>query len=99
MEWRNDPEVQDSIRELLTQSKEALGGLLNALGKHNDGTPPFQFMKVLGMFVWRYDEYLKENTEADSLELSIASIANDPTVQALVGNMMRNNLDRGLNIE
>jgi len=51
------------------------------------------------MFVWRYDEYLKVNTEADSLELSIASIANDPTVQVLVGNMMRQNLDRGLNIE
>lgn len=99
MEWRNDPEVQDSIRELLTLSKEPLGVLLNALGKHNDGSPPFQFLKVLGMFVWRYDEYLKVNTEADSLELSIASIANDPTVQALVGNMMRNNLDRGLGLE
>lgn len=99
MEWRNDPEVQDSIRELLTKSKEPLGVFLNALGKHNDGTPPFQFLKVLGMFVWRYDEYLKENTEADSLELSIASIANDPTVQSLVGNMMRNNLERGLGLE
>ena len=99
MEWRNDPEVQDSIRELLTITKEPLGGLLNALGKHNDGSPPFQFLKVLGMFVWRYDEYLKENTEADSLELSIASIANDPTVQILVGNMMRNNLEGRLDIE
>ena len=99
MDWRNDPEVQDSIRELLTKSKEPLGVLLNSLGKHNDGSPPFQFLKVLGMFVWRYDEYLKENTETDSFELSVASIANDPTVQILVDNMMRNNLDRGLNLD
>lgn len=99
MEWRSDPEVQDSIRRLLTETKEPLGEFLNALGKHNDGTPPFQFLKVLGMFVWRYDEYLRTNTEADSLELSLASIANDPTVQMLVGNMMRNNLEGRLNIE
>lgn len=99
MGWRDDSHVQDTIRELLTEMKEPLGDLLNALGKHNDGTPPFQFLKVLGMFVWRYDEYLKTNTESDSLELSIASIANDPTVQILVGNMMRNNLERGLNLE
>jgi len=99
MGWRDDSLVQDAIRELLTEIKEPLGDLLNALGKHNDGTPPFQFLKVLGMFVWRYDEYLKTNTESDSLELSIASIANDPTVQILVGNMMRNNLERGLNLE
>ena len=98
MDWRSDPEVQDSIRKLITESKEPLGDFLNSLGKHNDGTPPFQFLKVLGMFVWRYDEYLKENTEADALELSIASIANDPTVQILVGNMMRNKLDSGLNL-
>ena len=42
---------------------------------------------------------LLTNTEADSLELSLASIANDPTVQMLVGNMMRNNLEGRLNIE
>lgn len=79
--------------------KEPLGDFLSALGKHNDGTPPFQFLKVVGMFVWRYDEYLLTNTESDSLELAIASIANDPTVQVLVGNMMRANLERGLNLE
>ena len=46
MGWRDDSLVQDAIRELLTEIKEPLGDLLNALGKHNDGTPPFQFLKV-----------------------------------------------------
>mgnify|MGYP003648097422 FL=1 len=99
MEWRDDPEVQDSIRNLLTTVQSDLGNLLNALGKHNDGTPPFQFMKVLGMFVWRYVEYLEHNTESDSLDLTLASISNDPTVQNLVGNMMKTQIERGLNIE
>ena len=99
MEWKQDGEVQDLLREYLVNQKEDLGNLLNSLSKHNDGSTPFQFLKVWGMFVWRYSTYLEENTETDSLELTIASVMHDPTVQNMVGSMVKNQIDRGLNIE
>lgn len=99
MEWKQDGEVQDFLREYLVNQRDDLGNLLNALSKHNDGSTPFQFLKVWGMFVWRYTSYLEENTETDALELTIASIMHDPTVQNMVGSMVKSQIDRGLNLE
>ena len=99
MEWKQDPQVQDALRGYLVNQKEGLGNLLNALTPHNDGTPPFQFLQVLGKFVWRYVEHLKTNVESDALELALSDVANDPTVQMMVGSMVQSGIDRGINLE
>ena len=79
--------------------KDDLGNLLNSLSSHNDGSPPFQFLQVFGRFVWSYSKHLEKETESDSLELAIADVANDPTVQLMIGNMVQSGINRGLNIE
>ena len=99
MEWKQDPQVQDALRAYLVNQKDDLGNLLNALTPHNDGTPPYQFLQVLGKFAWRYVEHLKTNVESDALELALSDVANDPTVQMMVGSMVQNGIDRGLNLE
>lgn len=98
MEWKHDPEVQDLLKEYLINQKDDLGNLLNSLGRFNDGSPPFQFLKIWGMFVWKYAEYLQGNTETDALELTIASIAHDPTVQNMVATVLRSQIDRGVGL-
>ena len=98
MEWKHDSEVQDLLKEYLVNQKHDLGNLLDSLGRFNDGSPPFQFLKVYGMFVWKYCDLLKDNTEADALELSIASIVHDPIVQNMVATVLRSQIDRGVGL-
>jgi hypothetical protein len=99
MEWKQDAIVQDALKHYLVHQKDDLSKLLNALGTHNDGSPPFQFLQVFGKFIFRYTHYLEANTESDALELAISDVANDPTVQLMVGNMVQSGINRGLNIE
>jgi len=99
MEWKHDANVQEALKDFITIQKEALGNLLTSLSPHNDGSPPFQFLQVYGKFVWRYVHHLETNTETDSLELAIADVANDPTVQLMVGNMVQSGINRGLSLE
>lgn len=99
MEWKLDAMVQDALKHYLVNQKEDLSTLLNALTPHNDGSPPFQFLQVFGKLVYRYCHHMETNTETDSLELAIADIANDPTVQMMVGNMVQSGINRGLNLD
>lgn len=99
MEWKQDPRVQDALRHYLVNQKQDLGNLLEALSPHNNGSPPFQFLQVIGKFVWRYVDHLQSEVESDALELALSDVANDPTVQMMVGNMVQNGIDRGLNLE
>lgn len=97
--WKEDGAVQDALREYLVNQKEDIGNLLTALNPHNNGSPPFQFLQVLGKFVWRYSEHIKTEVETDALELTLADVANDPTVQLMVSNMLHSGLNRGLNLD
>jgi len=99
MEWKHDADVQEALKNYIINQKDDLGNLLTALSSHNDGSPPFQFLQVYGKFVWRYTHHLETNTESDSLELAIADVANDPTVQLMVGNMVQSGINRGLSLE
>jgi len=99
MEWKHDGGVQDALRSYLVNQKDDLGNLLNSLSPFNDGSPPFQFLKVWGMFVWKYVEFLEHNTETDALELTLATIANDPIVQNMVAQIMRQQIERGVGLE
>ena len=99
MEWKQDPQVQDALRQYLVNQKQDLGNLLEVLSPHNNGSPPFQFLKVLGKFVWRYVDHLESNVESDALELALSDVANDPTVQLMVGNMVQSGIDRGLSLD
>lgn len=98
MEWKHNAEVMDALRSYLVNQKEDLGNLLNELNQFNDGSPPFAFLQIWGMFVWKFVSYLEENTESDALELTIASISHEPTVQNMVASMMRSQLDKGLGV-
>ena len=99
MEWKQDPQVQDALRHYLVNQKQDLGNLLEVLSPHNNGSPPFQFLQVLGKFVWRYVDHLESNVESDALELALSDVANDPTVQLMVGNMVQSGIDRGLSLD
>ena len=99
MDWKQDGEVQDCLRNYLVNQKEDLGNLLTALNTHNDGSPPFQFLQVFGKFVWRYNHHIQTEVETDSLELALADVANDPVVQALVSNMVQSGINRGLSLD
>ena len=99
MKWSESPEVHESIRNYLINQKEDLGNLLNSLSPYQDGSPPFQFLKVWGMFVFRYCENMRKHTELDAWNLTIAEISNDPTVQGMVAKIVSNQINGGLNIE
>ena len=60
MEWKQDPQVQDALREYLVNQKEGFRKpysthLLRIIMEHLH----FQFLQVLGKFAWRYVEHLK----------------------------------------
>ena len=98
MNWNQDAQFQEAIRKYLENQKDDLGELLNALTPFQDGSPPFQFLKVWGMFVFRYCSNIEKNTESDAWDLTLAEVSNDPTVQRMVGSIVANNLDRGLGV-
>jgi len=99
MEWRNDPQVMDQMTSFLKNQKVDLGNLLESLHDHNDGSPLFMFMQIYGMFVFRFTDHLKEQTESDALGLTLADISNHPTVQNMVAGMIQKQVDRGINHE
>ena len=99
MEWKHDPHVMDLIRNYLVNQKDDLNELLTAIHAYNDGTPPYQFLQIFGVFVVRYSEHIQTNTETDALELTLAEIANHPSVQLMVSSMMSQGINRGLNLE
>lgn len=99
MEWKQDAVVVDYLSHLLSNQKEDLGNFLESLHDYNDGTPLFAFLQIYGMFVFRFTDHLKTETELDALDLTLADISNHPTVQQMVANMMKQQLNRGLNIE
>ncbi len=99
MEWANDANVMDNLTRFLSNQKEDLGNLLNALHPYNDGSPMFAFMQIYGMMVFRFSDHMKEQTESDALHLTLADVSNHPTVQSMVANMVQKNVDRGLNLE
>ena len=98
MKWSESPEVHEGIRNYLINQKDDLGDLLNSLSPYQDGSPPFQFLKVWGMFVFRYSDNIQKHTELDAWNLTIAEIANDPTVQRMVSRIVGSSIDRGLNL-
>ena len=98
MDWKQDVEVMDAVDTLAKATCEPLNAFLNSIGQYNDGTPIFAFLQIYGVFINRYCEYAKHNTEVDSMQLALSEIANHPTVQRMVANMMQKQLDRGLNI-
>ena len=59
----------------------------------------FAFAQIFGMFVFRFSDHLKEHTETDAINLTLADVANHPTVQGMVANMVQANINRGLNLE
>ena len=99
MDWKHDAEVVDKLSTLLVNTKDDLGEFLEILHPYNDGTPPFAFLQMYGMFVFRYCDHLQKETETDALHLAIADVANHPTVQNMVAQMMKAQIDRGLNLE
>ena len=99
MEWAKDAEVVDHLTILLGNQKEDLGNLLESLHQYNDGTPLFAFLQVYGMFVFRFVDHLQTQTEIDALNLTLADIANHPTVQGMVAGMVQQSIDRGLNLD
>ena len=99
MEWKQDARVADKLSILLVNQKDDLGNFLEALHDFNDGTPLFAFLQIYGMFVFRFTDHLETQTELDALDLTLADISNHPTVQQMVANMMKQQLNRGLNIE
>lgn len=98
MKWSESPHVHEGIRNYLINQKDDLGYLLNSLSPFQDGSPPFQFLKVWGMFVFRYADNLRKHTELDAWNLTIAEVANDPTVQRMVSKIVGSSIDRGLNL-
>ena len=98
MDWKNDPEVMDAFHQMATLTKDPLNEFLNAIGKHNDGTPLFAFLQIYGVFVNRYCDHSTKETETDSFGLALAEVANHPTVQRMVASMMRQQIDRGLGV-
>lgn len=99
MDWANDADLMDKMTIWLRNQKDDLGNLLEALHPHNDGTPMFAFAQIFGMFVFRFSDHLKEHTETDAIHFTLADVANHPTVQGMVANMVQSNLNRGLNLE
>ena len=99
MDWKQDVEVMDSLATLLKNQKEDLSVFMEAVMKHNDGSPMFAFLQIYGVLVIRFGEYLKLNTEIDALDLTLGEIANHPTVQSMVASMMQKKLDGGLGID
>lgn len=98
MKWNDNAQVQEAIRTYLTNQKEDLGNLLNTLTPFNDGSPPFQFLKVWGMFVFRYVANLEKYVETEAWDMTIAEISNDSTVQSMVSQIMHNQLNKGLGV-
>ena len=98
MKWNESPEVQEAIRKYLVNQKDDLGNLLNTLTEFNDGSHAFQFLKVWGMFVYRYSANLEKYVETEAWDLTVAEISNDPTVQGMVSKVMHNQLNKGLGI-
>lgn len=98
MEWKHDPSVQEAIRNYLINQKDDLNQLLISLDNHADRSPPFQFLRVFGMFIFRYSDNIKNHTEIDAWDLTIAEVSNDPAVQSMVGKMMNQQLDRGMGL-
>lgn len=99
MEWKHDVNVMDALVDYVKETKDPLNKFLNALGEYNDGSPMFAFLQIYGVLVNRMDHYLTANTEVDALDLSLAEIANHPTVQSMVASMMQRKIDGGLNID
>ena len=89
----------DALCTYVKETKDPLNGFLNEVFKFNDGTPMFAFMQVYGVFVNKMAEHLKTHTESEALDLTLAHVANHPTVQNMVASMMKKQLDRGLNLE
>ena len=98
MEWKDDPLVMENLINYISNQKDDLGNLLDSLHDHNDGSPLFAFLQIYGMFVFRFTDHLKEQTETDALGLTIADISNHPTVQNMVSSMVARQVDKGLNL-
>lgn len=89
----------DALSIYLRNQKPDLMAFLNAIGKHNDGSPMFAFLQIFGIMVETFDRYSKTLTETESLDLTLGEIANHPTVQTMVAQMMQKKLDGGLGLE
>lgn len=98
MDWKQDVEVMDALSAYLQETKEPLNRFLNAIGSYNDGTPMFAFLQIYGVLTNRFNDHLENHVETDALEITIAEIANHPTVQGMVASMMQKQIDRGLNL-
>ena len=96
--WSEDVGVMNALDEFLINQKDDLRKLLIEIYKHNDGSPPFQMFQVYGKFVMIYSELRQIHVETDAYELTVAQIANDPTVQNLISKMLGASLDKGLNL-
>lgn len=99
MDWKHDVEVMDALVDYLKETKDPLNRFLNAIGQYNDGTPMFAFLQIYGVMANRFVHHLESHVETDALELTIAEVANHPTVQNMVASMMQKQLNRGLNLE
>jgi hypothetical protein len=98
MEWKQDAQVVDSLTTLLLNQKDDLGKFLETLHQYNDGSPFFAFLQVYGMFVFRFFDHHEKHTEIDAIDLTLADVANHPTVQQMVASMMQQQIDKGLNL-
>ena len=98
-DWKQDAEVMDSLAVLLREQKDNLVRFLNAIGNYHDGSPLFAFLQIYGFLVVKFEEHSAEHTESDALELSLGEVANHPTVQGMVAQMMQKKLDGGLGID
>ncbi len=99
MDWKHDVEVMDALSSYLKETREPLNRFLNAIGQYNDGTPLFAFLQIYGVLTNRFVDHLNQHVETDALEITIAEIANHPTVQGMVASMMQKQIDRGLQLD
>ena len=99
MDWKQDVDVMDALSIYLQATREPLNDFLNAIGNYNDGSPLFAFLQIFGVMNNTFVDHLEKHVETDALELTIAEVANHPTVQNMVASMMQKQLDRGLQLD
>ena len=99
MDWKQDVDVMDALSIYLQATREPLNDFLNAIGSYNDGSPLFAFLQIFGVMNNTFVDHLEKHVETDALELTIAEVANHPTVQNMVASMMQKQLDRGLQLD
>ena len=98
MNWKHDSDVMDKLTALLKNQKDDLNDFLTAIHPYNDGSPMFAFIQVFGIVVVRFDTHSDRETESDALNLALADVSNHPTVQTMVAQMMKQQIDRGLGV-